>query len=206
MELQALAEKHNTESSLDLEQSQREALDDVETQLRDCQSYVDQLEVTPDKLQVYLPNLQHQVGRLQRTYHTILSINPAICEGSTVPTNLARLTNHLQRLEGRLEVIPEEEGLDLSEGHDLQRWRETIVSEDVSQQSTDPDDLLTQLSTALHMLTTSPCSTEIVLDDLLIRYEEVLHTANCGLLDPTILSEERDEVAEEIRITKVRMW
>ena len=109
VELQALAEKHNTESSLDLEQSQKEALEDVETQLRECQNYVDQLEVTPDKLQAYLPNLQHQVGRLQRTYHTIQAINPAICEGSTVPTNLKRLINHLQRLEGRLEVIPEEE-------------------------------------------------------------------------------------------------
>ena len=130
VELQALAEKHNTESSLDLEQSQKEALEDVETQLRECQNYVDQLEVTPDKLQAYLPNLQHQVGRLQRTYHTIQAINPAICEGSTVPTNLKRLINHLQRLEGRLEVIPEEEGAELSEGHDLQKWRDNMANED----------------------------------------------------------------------------
>lgn len=139
VELQALAEKHNTESSLDLEQSQREALQDVQDQLQDCQSYVDQLELTPDKLQAYLPNLQHQVGRLQRTYHTIQSINPAICEGSIVPTSLKRLTNHLQRLEGRLEVIPEEESMELSEGHDLQRWRENMTSGDTSEIDSEVD-------------------------------------------------------------------
>lgn len=65
------------------------------------------------------------------------------------------------------------------------------------------DDLLTQLSTALHMLTTSPSTTEVMLDDLLIRYEEVLQTANCGLLEPTILSQNRQEVAEEINVIKV---
>lgn len=67
-----------------------------------------------------------------------------------------------------------------------------------------PEDLLTQLSTALHMLTTaSPSSSEVLLDDLLIRYEEVLQTANCGLLDPSVLTQDRQEVTDEIRITKV---
>ena len=65
------------------------------------------------------------------------------------------------------------------------------------------DDLLTQLSTALHMLTTSPSSSEIMLDDLLIRYEELLNTANCGLLEPTILSEDRQSVADDINVIKV---
>ena len=65
------------------------------------------------------------------------------------------------------------------------------------------DDLLTQLSTALHMLTTSPSSSEIMLDDLLIRYEEVLNTANCGLLEPTILSEDRQSIADDINVIKV---
>ena len=65
------------------------------------------------------------------------------------------------------------------------------------------DDLLTQLSTALHMLTTSPSSSEIMLDDLLIRYEEVLNTANCGLLEPTILSEDGQSIADDINVIKV---
>lgn len=129
MELQALAEKHNMESSLTLEQSQKEALADVENQAAECQNYVDQLEVTPDKLQAYLPNLKHQLGRLQRTYNTIESINPSICEGSTVRVSLQRLTNHLQRLQGRLEVIPEEDGTGSRDILDLLQWKETIDSE-----------------------------------------------------------------------------
>lgn len=123
IELQVLAEKHSLQSNLDLEQSQRDALQDVETQLAECQGYVDQLELTPDRLQAYLPNLNHQVGRLQRTFHTIQSINPELCEGSTVPSNIQRLINHLQRLEGRLEVIPEEDTTENSEAHDMQQWQ-----------------------------------------------------------------------------------
>ena len=132
MQLQAVAEKHNIESTLGLEQSQKEALADVETQLKECQNYVDQLEVTPDKLQAYLPNLQHQLGRLQRTYNTIESINPGICEGSTVPVNLQRLHNHLQRLQGRLEVIPEEDGTESRDSLDLLQWKEGIDNEESS--------------------------------------------------------------------------
>mgnify|MGYP001802696881 FL=1 len=53
------------------------------------------------------------------------------------------------------------------------------------------------------MLTTSPSSSEIMLDDLLIRYEEVLNTANCGLLEPAILSEDRQAIADDINVIKV---
>ncbi|XP_067943129.1 nesprin-1-like [Watersipora subatra] len=208
--LQAMAEKQNIESSLGLEQSQKDALADVENQLRDCQNYVDQLEVTPDKLQAYLPNLQHQVGRLQRTYNTIEAINPAICEGSTVPVSLQRLTNHLRRLQGRLEVIPEEDVSESRDSLDLLQWKENIDNETTdagrvtsAAQST-PDDLLSQLSTALHSLTAAPTNADEVLDDLLLRYEDMLQTAarNCSLDEPTLLTEGQEEVVAEITITK----
>lgn len=53
------------------------------------------------------------------------------------------------------------------------------------------------------MLTTAPSSNDVVLDDLLIRYEEVLHTASCGLQEPIVLTQDQLEVAGEITITKV---
>jgi len=71
--------------------------------------------------------------------------------------------------------------------------------------NTTPDDLLTRLSAALHTLTTAPSGGELILDDLLIRYEEVLITAKCGLLEPSVFTESRQEVADEIRITRVHL-
>lgn len=68
---------------------------------------------------------------------------------------------------------------------------------------TSPDELLTQLSTAIHMLTTSPSSTELVFDDLLIRYEEMLRTANCGFTEPRLLSDDPADAAKEIEVTEV---
>lgn len=66
-----------------------------------------------------------------------------------------------------------------------------------------PDDLLTQLSTALFMLTSTPSNTELVFDDILIRFEEILRTANCGLAEPIILSDNKEHVDKEIAVTQV---
>jgi len=52
VELQAQTAQQRLESSLDLERSQSEALTSVEEQVNECQSYIDQLELTPDRLQV----------------------------------------------------------------------------------------------------------------------------------------------------------
>lgn len=129
VELQAIAMKQTMDSSVELEESQKEALQDVEEQLAECQRYVDQLELTPERLQTFLPNLQHQVNRLQRAYQTILSLNPAICDGSVIPSNLQRLINHLKRLEGRLEVIPEEDSGEFHDGNGMKQWQQQL-SED----------------------------------------------------------------------------
>ena len=46
--------------------------------------------------------------------------------------NLQRLHNHLQRLQGRLEVIPEEDGTESRDSLDLLQWKEGIDNEESS--------------------------------------------------------------------------
>lgn len=135
LELQALAMKQTIDSSQELEESQKEALQEVEEQLAECQRYVDQLELTPERLQAFLPNLQHQASRLQRAYQTIQALNPVICDGSLVPSNLQRLINHLKRLEGRLEVIPEE-GSEFPEENGMKQWGQQLKEESLAAEKT----------------------------------------------------------------------
>lgn len=67
-------------------------------------------------------------------------------------------------------------------------------------------ELLAELSAALYALSNTATSGTHVLDDVLIRYEEVLHTANCGLQEPAIISAEVTDIMEEVRVTKVSFF
>ena len=65
-------------------------------------------------------------------FQTLRLINPTLCEGSLVSEYLGQLMNDLQVLQGRLEVIPEEDDFH-THGRDLHSWQEHMA-EHVSQQ------------------------------------------------------------------------
>lgn len=70
--------------------------------------------------------------------------------------------------------------------------------------SRSPEELLSDLSDALYRLTTSTTTCDVSFSDLLIRYEEVLRTANYGISAPVVVSTGEAELQQQIETTRVR--